>query len=121
MVFYRGDLPLVLNDVIEEFTALSELHNNEELLGCLKDLRLDIWINFIELNEIGMTGQAEYVEFPLNSLDVGNVNNSLLVQDFDRDCLPSDFMLGLSNLTKCALPYRLTEDVTTNLNLSVGH
>lgn len=70
---------LLLNDVVEKFTSTDELHDQEQLLGCLNNLE--------ELNDVGVPDQLQDVDLSRNSLHVGLTCDFALLKDFNGHLL----------------------------------
>lgn len=65
----------VCHDVIKQLSPAGVLHYQVELLGSFND--------FVELYDVGMSNQLEYMDFSSHSLDVRHVSYPVLFQDFD--------------------------------------
>ncbi len=65
---------LMVDNVLKQLSPGSVLHDEVELLGCLDDL--------VKLNDVGVPNQLQDVDFSGNSLDVRDLGNHVLLQDF---------------------------------------
>ena len=72
----------MVDDVFKQFSATRVLHDQIELFGGLDDL--------VELNDVRVPNQLQDVDFSCHSLDVSDLRNLVLLQDFDRDFFPSE-------------------------------
>ena len=79
--------PLVLDDVVEQFTAICVLHNQVQLLGCFDD--------FVELNDVGVSDHLQNVDFAGNSLYVVDILDFVLLENFYRNLQPISRMVNL--------------------------
>lgn len=66
---------LLFHDVVKELAARDELHDEEELFGCLDDLK--------ELDNVRVSDQLEDVDFSGHTLHVGIARDFALFQNFD--------------------------------------
>ena len=65
---------LLLDDVVEELATTDELHDEEELLGCLNDLK--------QVNDGRVPDQFKYVNLASDSLHVSIPRDLALFKDF---------------------------------------
>ncbi len=66
---------LAVDDVFEQLAALCVLHDQEELFGTFDD--------FVELDEVRMPDDLEYVDLSGDPLDVCDLDDLVLVEDLD--------------------------------------
>lgn len=64
----------ILNDVVEEFPLLHVLHDQEQLFGRLDD--------FVELDDIWMPDELQYVYLSRDSFDVSHFSDFVLFEYF---------------------------------------
>ena len=62
---------LMLDDVVEQLAARRILHDQVEFLVCLDDL--------VQLNYMGMPDELQDVDFARHALDIGYVDDTLLL------------------------------------------
>ena len=78
--------PLILDNKVEELPATSVLHDQVELLR-----RLD---NLIQLNDVWVSDQLEYVNFSGYSLYIANILNLLFLKDLNSHFLSSQVVIS---------------------------
>ena len=66
---------LLFDDVIEQLATTNVLHDKEQLLGRLDNLK--------ELDDVGMSNHLEDIDFPRHSQDVCVLDDFALLQDLD--------------------------------------
>ena len=86
---------LVLDDVIEELSSISILHDQVKLLWRLNDL--------IQLNNIWVADHLENMNFTSNSLYIVHVLYLVFLQNFDSDSFISQFVNAQLDFSECAL------------------
>lgn len=84
----------LLDNVVEELSAICVLHNQVQLLWSLND--------FIKLNYIRMSNQLQYMDLPRYPFDVGNVGDSLFLEDFNSDLVSGENMRAKLDFSKRA-------------------
>ena len=94
---------LVFDDEIEKVTTFPELHDQIQSLCCL--------YNFVELNDVWVSHQFHYFDFPADSFDVCFFENQVLLQDFDGHRLIGEAMRTQFYLSEVSLPQRPHENV----------
>jgi hypothetical protein len=92
-------LLFVFNDVIKEFPGLHELHDQEQLFGCLDD--------FVELDYAGVSDEFKDVDLAGHALHVCHIHYLFLLQDLDGNLLASGDMGCSLNFAESALAQRL--------------
>jgi hypothetical protein len=70
---------VAIDDVIEQLALLNVLHDEEEVLRSLN--------NFVQLDDARVPDQLKNVDLARNSLDVCNIDDLLLYQNFDCNFL----------------------------------
>lgn len=97
---------LGLDDVVEKLPSLHVLHDEKKLFGGLDDL--------IKLNDAGMADEFQDVDFAGDSLDVGNIDDFLLLQDLDCHFLARLDMRGGFYFAECALAEGFPQHICTD-------
>jgi hypothetical protein len=87
--------PLLFDDVVEEFSPLYELHDEEEILGGLYDL--------IELYNVGMPDEFEDVDFPGDSFHICDVDYLGFIENLDGHVFPGGTMDCQLDLAECPM------------------
>mmetsp|Transcript_60852 Transcript_60852/g.128763 ORF Transcript_60852/g.128763 Transcript_60852/m.128763 type:complete len:254 (+) Transcript_60852:1040-1801(+) len=91
--------PPSFDNVVEEFTTTCKLHYEVQLTTCLYDLE--------ELHDVWVPDQFQDVHFSRNSLYIGYLDDTILLQDLDgnirpRQYVPAQFDLAEGALTNCS-------------------
>ena len=96
----------MLDNVIEQLTARSVLHDQVELARCLNDL--------VELDDVGVPDELQDVDLSGHPLNIGHICDPLLLQDLDRNLLIRQSMGAKLDLAKRAFAYGLANEVVAN-------
>lgn len=94
------ELPII-HDILKELAVLNKLHHEKQILCSLNDL--------VKLNDIGMTDELQDVNLARYSLNIGNVNDFVLFEDFDCNGLPCWLMGGVFYLSEGTLAQGLPD------------
>ena len=90
---------LVLDDVIEELSSISILHDQVKLLWRLNDL--------IQLDNIWVADHLKNVDFTSDSLDIVHVLYLIFLQNFDSDSFIGQLVNAQLHFSERALSNRL--------------
>lgn len=82
-------------DVVEQLAVAAVLHDEKQPVFGLDD--------FVELDDVGVAHDAQDVDFASHALDVIDVVNFPLVEDFDGHFLPGENVVSLLHFTKGSL------------------
>lgn len=91
---------------LKKFALRYILHHEKQLLRSLYDL--------VELDEIGMSDLFQNVDLPCNSLDVRNITNFALLQNFDCNFFPRERMDPKFHLPERTLAKVASKDVISD-------
>lgn len=99
--------PLVLNYKIKKLSTACVLHDKVELFRSLDYL--------IELNDVRMPDQLQYMYLSGDPLDVADILDFLLLKYFYCDFFSSKVVVTELHLAKCALSNGLAKDVMADI------
>ena len=93
----------LLDDVVEQLAAFTILHDHVELLRGLN--------NFVEVDDVWVPDQLEYVDLARHALYVRDFCDPLLFQNFDCHLLVRENVVAQLHFAERAFSDRAAEDV----------
>eukprot|EP00429_Kryptoperidinium_foliaceum_P018166 CAMPEP_0176041802 /NCGR_PEP_ID=MMETSP0120_2-20121206/20739_1 /TAXON_ID=160619 /ORGANISM="Kryptoperidinium foliaceum, Strain CCMP 1326" /LENGTH=312 /DNA_ID=CAMNT_0017375211 /DNA_START=436 /DNA_END=1371 /DNA_ORIENTATION=+ len=96
----------VRNDVIEQLVPGRVLHDQVQLAARLNNLE--------QLDDVWMPDQLQDVDFARHPLDIGNLLDTVFLQDFDRDARSGEDVSAELNLAERALADGTAQDVVAD-------
>lgn len=102
------------NNVVEQLSLLNVLHNEEQVLRRFDYLRSNRGY-FVQLDDVRMPNELEDVYFTGNSLDIGNIHDSLLLKDLYGHTFLSECVCSHFDLSEGTLSDGLADNVVADL------
>jgi hypothetical protein len=100
-----SDSPTCYN-MIKELSTTAVLHDEIQLARRLDD--------FVQLDNVRVLDQFQYVNLPCDSFNIGHVNNPFLLKDLYGHLLSGEYVCPQFHLAEGPLTYGFPKDVVAN-------
>jgi hypothetical protein len=96
----------ICNNVVKQLATAGVLHDQVQLSRRLND--------FVQLDDVRMPDELEYVDLSCNPLHVCNLHDALLLKHLHSNSFASEDVSSELHLAKCSLTDSLHEDIVAN-------